>query len=200
VADKRLADLRRRYRLRVKQFRYARGRIHKLRAVIAKRKRQLQGTGGAKALKVGLSVVGRTERNNRAPWLDRWARHYVGSWMVGQPWCGLFCIVCWAHAGKKLPKDTVSTVAIYNRARNGNGYRSVRSSQAKAGDLVVMDFGAGGPPAQHVGLALGPAKGGVIRTVEGNTSPGNGGSQANGGGIYRRTRPLGVVRVIARPL
>lgn len=194
------ARLARDYRSRVKRFRALRTAIHKTRAKIRLRDKQIRAArgGGQTALATALQCVGRTERNNRAPWLDRWARTYVGAWMVGQPWCGLFCIVCWAKAGKRLPKDTVSTVAILNRARRGNGFTAVPASKAKPGDLVVFNF-PGGAPAEHVGLARGPAKGGMIPTVEGNTSPGSGGSQSNGGGIYLRSRPVGAIAVVARP-
>lgn len=168
----------------------------KIRAAIA---RDAQDPG-ERAGKAALKWVGRTERENRAPWLDAWARRYVGEWMVGEPWCGLLCIVAWAHAGVALPKDTVSTVAILNRARRGDRFRLVRPEDARAGDLVVMDFSPAPPEAMHVGLALGPMAGGVIPTVEGNTSPSNGGSQNNGGGVYRRTRPRGVIRCVARPI
>lgn len=145
-------------------------------------------------MKWAASQVGKTENNNRAPWLDEWARKYVGSWMVGQPWCGLFCIVAWAHAGKKLPQGTVFTPNI---CPGGSYGRKVSASSAQPGDLVVMNFGSGG--AKHVGLARGPARGGVIPTIEGNTSPGSGGSQANGGGVWKRSRPLGQVLCVKRP-
>jgi hypothetical protein len=186
---------------RAKAYRAARAQYDAARAKVIKRRRQLRESAdpGAKALSFALSVVGRTEQDNRAPWLDAWARRYVGGWMVGQPWCGLYCIVAWAAAGKALPKDTVSTVAILGRARRGDGFAAVKPEQARAGDLVVMDFSPAPPEAMHVGLARGPLRNGVIPTAEGNTSPGSGGSQNNGGGIYLRTRPRGVVRIVARP-
>lgn len=155
---------------------------------------------GQRAANALLGWVGRTENNNRASWLDAWAMKYVGRWMLGQPWCGLACIVAWSAAGVSLPKDTVSTVAILNRARRGDKFKSISPEQAKPGDLVVMDFSPSPPEAMHVGLALGPMRNGMIPTVEGNTSPGSGGSQNNGGGIYRRSRPRGVVRIVARPI
>jgi hypothetical protein len=155
---------------------------------------------GQRALDAAGQWLGRTERGNRAPWLDSWARQYVGPWMVGQPWCGLLCIVAWASAGVSLPKDTVSTVAILNRARRGDQFTAVSPESARAGDLVVMDFDrAHGPPAMHVGLAKGPMRNGLIPTREGNTSPGSGGSQNDGGGVYDRVRPRNVVVVVARP-
>lgn len=156
--------------------------------------------GSASVMKWAASQVGRTENNNRAPWLDAWARHYVGSWMVGQPWCGLFCIAAWDHGAKKrLPQGTVYTPNIVSWARNGTYFKLVHSSQAKPGDLVVFNFPGGSGVADHVGLARGPARGGVIPTIEGNTSPGSGGSQANGGGVYKRSRPVGTIAAVARP-
>ena len=204
MPDARLADLTRRYRQRVSEYRYARKRIHVLRAAIKRRRAELAakqtGDIGAKAVAHALKSVGAHEdpgRPNRAKWLDAWVAKYHQPWMVGQPYCGLGCIVWWARAGKKLPLDTVSTVAIANRARRGDGFSSVPFDKAKAGDLLVMHFGSGGP--KHVGLARGPMKGGVFSTVEANTSPTNSGSQANGGGVYLRSRPRGLIHTIARP-
>lgn len=181
-------------------LRQIRDSVRNAESALAQIDRQLeaQSNPGQKAVAYLMSVVGRTEHNNRASWLDAWARKYVGSWMLGQPWCGLACIVAYSQAGKSLPKDTVSTVAILNRARAGNFYQAVSPGNARPGDLVVFNF-PGGAPAEHVGLARGPAKNGVIPTVEGNTSPGSGGSQDNGGGIYARTRPVGLIAVVARP-
>jgi cell wall-associated NlpC family hydrolase len=158
---------------------------------------------GERALAAAGQWLGRHETggNNRAPWLDAWARQYIGGWMVGQSWCGLLCVVAWAQAGVALPKDTVSTVAIYNRAHAGNGYRLIAPENARPGDLVVMDFDKSrGPVAMHVGLARGPMRGGMIPTREGNTSPTAGGSQNNGDGIYDKSRPASVVACVARPI
>lgn len=172
-------------------------------AALAKIRRKIKAaetTPGQRALAAAGQWLGRTENNNRAPWLDAWAIKYVGQWMRGQPWCGLLCIAAWAEAGVKLPTDTVSTVAILGRARRGDGFTAVAPEKAKAGDLVVMDFDRSrAPEAMHVGLARGPMVNGVIPTREGNTSPSSGGSQNNGGGVYDRTRPRNVVVVVARP-
>lgn len=201
MPDARLADYRRRLAIRKKQARFVAARINKLKAAIARRKRQLNsGDIGQRAVARALKSVGAHEdpgRPNRAKWLDNWVRKYHQGWMLGQPYCGLGCIVWWARAGKKLPKDTVSTVAIANRARNGNGFTRIPLDKVRAGDLLVMHFGSGGP--KHVGLARGPMKGGVFATVEANTSPTNSGSQANGGGVYTRTRSRGLIHTAARP-
>lgn len=158
-------------------------------------------THGQRAVTAAGQWLGRTEHNNRASWLDSWARQYVGEWMIGQPWCGLLCIVAWASAGVSLPKDTVSTVATLGRARRGDRFHLVDPKKAQAGDLVLMDFDrARGPEAMHVALARGPMVNGLIPTREGNTSPGTGGSQNDGGGVYDRSRPSNVVVAVARPI
>jgi hypothetical protein len=205
MPDKKLADYRQRLATRRKQYHFVVGRIHRLKAAIAKRQKALKaakGTPGERAVAFLLHRAGWHESpagSNDAPFLAHWRTKLKMGWMLGSPWCGFACMAAWLYgAGKHLPADTVSTVAILSRARRGDGFTAVPASKAKPGDLVVFNF-PGGAPAEHVGLARGPAKGGVIPTVEGNTSPGSGGSQANGGGIYVRTRPVGLIAVVARP-
>lgn len=205
MPDAKLADLTRRYRQRVREYRFARKRIHALRAAIAARKKTLataaqRGDKGAEAVRHALKSVGAHEdpgRPNRAAWLDRWVKVYGQSWMLAQPYCGLGVWIWWHRAGKDLPRDTVSTIAIANRARRGDGFTSVSFENARAGDLLVMHFGSGSP--KHVGLARGPMKGGVFQTCEANTSPGYGGSQSDGGGVYLRSRSRGLIHTVARP-
>ncbi|MCU1500600.1 MAG: hypothetical protein JWM47_4553 [Acidimicrobiales bacterium] len=122
-------------------------------------------------------------RPNRASWLDAWAR-LIGEWMVGQPWCGLAVWMAARAAGIKLDPRTMSTVAIRDMAKAGTGgykaWHDVNSGYVpKPGDVPVM--GTGDP--QHTGMVLDSSYQG-----EGNTSPGNGGSQNNGGGLYIRTQ------------
>jgi hypothetical protein len=160
---------------------------------------------GAKATRYLVRHVGRTETaTNDAPFLRGWEEglpHNRLDWMIpGQPWCGFACIAAWYFgAQKELPDGTVYTPNIVNWAKQGVHYKSVPASEAKPGDLVVFNF-PGGEIADHVGLARDRAVNGLIPTVEGNTSSSNGGSQANGGGVYLRQRPVSLVAVVARPL
>lgn len=203
MPDARLADLTRRYRQRVKEYRYARKRIHVLRAAIKRRRAELAKSSdpGAKAVQFLLRRVGWTEKppgSNDAPFLANWRKALNMGWMRGEPWCGFACQAAYHYgAGKTLPADTPSTIAIANRARRGDGFTAVPFDHAKTGDLVVFNFGSGGP--KHVGLAVGPSSGGSIKCVEGNTSSSNSGSQSNGGGIFLRTRPRNFVHTVARP-
>lgn len=202
MADPKLTDYRRRLGIRKRQALFVASRIRKLEAAIRRRKKQLaSGDIGVRAAARAAKSMGAVEKppgSNRAPWLDAWVHKYHDPWMRGQPYCGLGCIVWWARAGKRLPKDTVSTVAIANRARRGDGFRHVEFEEARPGDLIVMHFGSGGP--KHVGLARARPSNGQIATYEANTSPGNAGSQSNGGGCFPRTRSRAMVHTVARPI
>lgn len=68
---------------------------------------------------------------------------------------------------------------------------------ARAGDLVCFDWDDDGE-ADHVGIVEINA-GSYLQTIEFNTSPGSGGSQGNGGGVYRRTRDWDSVTAVIRP-
>lgn len=146
-----------------------------------KRQRE-QRRGPAAAVKFLADRVGWHEdagRPNRAAWLDKWADD-IGSWMRGQPWCGLAVYEASKAAGTELTKETVSTVAIRNHAIAGTGgFKAWHPASATPKLGWVAVYGTGTP--EHTGMSAGGAY-----VYEGNTSPGNGGSQNNGGGLYRR--------------
>jgi peptidoglycan hydrolase-like protein with peptidoglycan-binding domain len=60
------------------------------------------------------------------------------------------------------------------------------------GYVVFFHFSGEHAGANHTGIVVDHDAGG-IHTVEGNTSDGPGGSQVNGGGVYRRYRPWSVI-------
>jgi hypothetical protein len=176
--------------------------IAKLNKTIRRREALLEPSG-VDAVRYLLGYVGKTESpagSNDAPFLAAWRAKIPSlGWMRGQPWCGFACRAAWKFGARRdLPDGVVYTPNIVAWARAGtNGFRGVRPEDAKPGDLVVFDFDGGG--ADHVGLALGPARGGLIPTVEGNTSSSNAGSQSNGGGVFKRSRPVGLIAAVARP-
>lgn len=178
--------------------------LAKLNATIRRRRARLDGGDGADAVRWLLAMAGQTESppgSNDAPFLAEWRRWFPTlAWMRGQPWCGFACIAAWYKgADKRLPDGTVYTPNIVTWAHAGTHFKAIAASQAKPGDLVVFDWSPG-TGADHVALALGPAVNGLIPTIEGNTSATNAGSQSNGGGIFKRSRPVGLVAVVARPL
>lgn len=62
----------------------------------------------------------------------------------------------------------------------------ITTSKPVDGDLVIYDWTMNNDP-DHIGLAY-PSHGSRY-AVEGNTGPGNAGSQSDGGGVYLRQRP-----------
>lgn len=135
--------------------------------------------------------------SNSGPSVTRWQKACAGggSWLYRQPWCGVFCWNMLDHAGvKDLTSRMASVALIEDDARTGRYCYSAWTTNPGAvhkGDLVVL-FGRG----VHVELVL-YVSGGLVHTVGGNTSAGTTGSQSNGGGVYRRARPMSAVRGFA---
>lgn len=104
------------------------------------------------------------------------------------PWCGVWAGAALMAGGVKgIDARIASVYWIELQAKGGNrpfrGWTTDRR-RVRRGDLVVL-FGEG----VHVGVVRRFVPGFVI-TDEGNTSAGQAGSQDNGGGAYRRVRPL----------
>lgn len=170
-----------------------------------KRKTSKPLTPRGKALRWASSHRGRTEQppgSNTDKRKDGIRKAQVdcaggGSWLIGQPWCGVWCFNALQAAGVKGITSRLASVALIEddaKAKRGpfRGW-TTNPSKAQRGDLVVL-FGRG----VHVALLREvDVKRGVIYTDEGNTSSGSAGSQDNGGGSYRRVRPLSAVRGVA---
>lgn len=109
-----------------------------------------------------------------------------GSWLIGQPWCGVRCHDLLKHAGVAGIGSYLASVAlIEDKAKRKQGcFRgwSTKPGDVLRGDLVVL-FGRG----VHVELVR-EVRNGYLITEGGNTSAGAGGSQDNGGGCFRRVR------------
>ncbi len=109
------------------------------------------------------------------------------SWLVGQPWCGVWCWAALRHAGVGSLTPRLASVAfIEDDARAGRGpFRGWTTSRERVlrGDLVVI-----GGRGVHVETVRETRPDGSVITDGGNTSPGRAGSQANGGGAFQRTR------------
>jgi hypothetical protein len=164
-------------------------------------------TGPEAALEWARRWIGRTEQppgSNKAGWgLTEW-QYALGSWLVGQAWCGVFAGTALKNAGVKgITSRVAAVLLILDDALNGrNGFeRAVfrrktghgSVADGRPGDLVGL-FGE----TTHVGMIEKRVAGGY-QTIEGNTSSGSSGSQSNGGGCFRRTRPDSAVVYIVRP-
>ena len=141
---------------------------------------------GADVLAIAAGELGNTElpaNSNRT----RYGKWYG---LDGQPWCMMFVQWCFAQAGEPLPCRTASCSQLLNWYRQFQPER-VSSTGPRRGDVVIYNFG-------HTGI-LERDNGDTVTVIEGNTSPGDGGSPNNGGGVYRRTRKKTQVTAYIRP-
>lgn len=145
-----------------------------------------------KILAQARAEIGYTENGNND---TKYGREYG---MNNQPWCCMF--VWWVFKAVGLSElfygggKTASCTALMNYAKsNGQwvtgGYR--------AGDIILYQFD-NDAYADHVGICESD-DGGAVSCIEGNTSRGETGSQANGDGVYRRVRSKKLVYGAYRP-
>lgn len=122
-----------------------------------------------------------------------------GEWykMNYASWCAMFVTWC-AEGHRSLSFQRAQRYAfcpyVVDDARDGrNGLAVVRASEVRRGDLVLFDWN-NDAWADHIGLVVvGPGEGQSFHTIEGNTSSNMRGPQANGDGVYQRTRYVGNV-------
>lgn len=131
----------------------------------------------------------------------RWYAKLVGDSYFGEsgvPYCAMFVSYCLDWAGFEaagLPGAYVPWIL----SANSDAGRLVANEDAQPGDLVMFDWQNDGV-ADHIGIVEeNHADEGWMQTIEGNTSPGSGGSQSNGGGVYRRARNYSSIIGVARP-
>jgi len=128
-----------------------------------------------------------------------------GKWygLNNNPWCAMFVSWCFDKAGlsKKIaaqnPKGFASCAAGFKWFTDKN--KIIPIGQAQAGDIVFFQFDTDAEP-DHVGIvkwnntALK-----YLQVIEGNTSSGSKGSQANGDGVYLKKRSYSLVMGVVRP-
>ena len=131
----------------------------------------------------------------------RWYAELVGDSYFGEsgiPYCAMFASYCLNWAGIEaagLPGAYVPWIL----SANSDAGRLVANEDAQPGDLVMFDWQGDGV-ADHIGIVEeNHADEGWMQTIEGNTSPGSGGSQSNGCGVYRRARNYNSIIGVARP-
>jgi len=145
------------------------------------------------AVELAVTQIGYTEgANNNTPYGAWYGVNY-------QPWCAIFAT--WAYltnpVGYSPPFVRGVRYAyvpyIVSDATNRKYGLSITSSPVP-GDLVCYDWD--GQDYDHVGMFLDGTTS-SWSAVEGNTSPDSGGSQSNGGGVYRRDRKASQANKVA---
>lgn len=121
---------------------------------------------------------------NRSPYIDQWNRS--AGVPPGSYYCASFVSWCLKEARVRFPKkNTASSRAFIVPGRSYTTQQILLGVyRPKAGDILVWVRQGGG----HIGFVIGWDKA-TGTTIEANTSSGKG-SQANGDGVYRRTRRI----------
>mgnify|MGYP006268620795 CR=1 FL=1 len=113
-----------------------------------------------------------------------------------QPWCATFICAIFKEAGfADLIPNTAAVIAFEAWAIAHKFIVPV--NQAKRGDLLLFDFDGKKIP-EHIGIAIHDYDTATktIQTIEGNTGAVN---QANGDGVYKKTRQAQFIRAAIRP-
>jgi len=118
-------------------------------------------------------------------------RTKYGDWYGsdGVPWCAMFQSWIFAHEGMPEIKFAYTPTFAQHFVDEGRWHES----SPAPGDVVFFNFPDSLDRIQHVGLVVDVEGGGSIVTIEGNTSSGDGGSQDNGDGVYRKVRSSSIV-------
>lgn len=115
-------------------------------------------------------------------------RNKYGRWygMNGVSWCDIF--VSWV--GVQANARNIVGRAAYTPAHADWFRQNNRWGHApRRGAIVFFNFPHDGVDRiQHIGIVESVRRDGRVVTIEGNTSPGTGGSQSNGNGVFRRVR------------
>lgn len=106
----------------------------------------------------------------------------------GQPWCATFLVAIAKRVGLQLPSTSPYTPSMANGFKSDGRW----SVSPAIGAFAFFDFPDSKYRIQHVGVVE-SFDATTVTTIDGNTSSGPGGSEDNGGGVFRRTRPRSYV-------
>lgn len=120
-------------------------------------------------------------------------------------WCAQFVSYCFNinGAGKLVaaqsPKGFLGCTAAVAWFKKWG--RLVPTAKAQPGDIVFMNFVGSKTATDHVGIVYrNDPKAKLLYTIEGNTTnPDGTGDQANGDGVYYKTRPYRLITAVANP-
>lgn len=160
-------------------------------------------TTALKALEIAGREIGysRYDDPNEGTKYGRWYAHrtkspYFGT--TGVPYCAMGVSWVLSAIGASLFGDGMvyAYVPWMERDAKAKG-RAKGFYDIQPGDVLCFDWDDD-EISDHTGFAV-RRQGEYVHTIEFNTSPGAGGSQSNGGGVYRRVRHRSTVRTVIRP-
>lgn len=121
--------------------------------------------------------------------------------MQGQPWCVSFLWSVFNRAGERMAffgGGKTASCSVLLRWYREQGL-VVDKRDIQIGDIPILDF-SGTQDTQHCGLVVDKGKlAGTWYTIEGNTTPGEEGSQDDGGCVALKMRSVRNVVAVCRP-
>lgn len=143
-----------------------------------------------------LAIAGAEEGTMERPPDSNMTKYGESYGWNGQPYCVMFLWWCFKQAGlSELFFGGGKTASCSELMYWAIGSGRWVTDNYRRGDLVIMDFPKNKTKTDHIGIVE-RVEGDILYTIEGNTSPGEIGSQNNGDGVWRRQRNVTKVNVV----
>ena len=146
----------------------------------------------ADVLAVAVREIGTVEQSGNR---QKYGKAYG---MDGVYWCMQFVWWCFQQADKTLFMDGGKTASCGELMRWAQAHGQWVTTGYRPGDVLIYDFPGTAYKTDHCGICE-SASGQYVTAIEGNTSSGISGSQANGDGVYRKRRPKAHIVGAYRP-
>ena len=146
----------------------------------------------ADVLAVAVREIGTVEQSGNR---QKYGKAYG---MDGVYWCMQFVWWCFQQADKTLFMDGGKTASCGELMRWAQAHGQWVTTGYRPGDVLIYDFPGTAYKTDHCGICE-SVSGQYVTAIEGNTSSGISGSQANGDGVYRKRRPKAHIVGAYRP-
>ena len=143
-------------------------------------------------IKVAEKEIGYTEKKNND------TKYGIAYGMNNVYWCMIFVWWCFNQLDKSLfydGKKCASCSQLMNWAKSKGQWVT---KDYQPGDILIFDFPNTSVKTDHTGICV-TANKSKVTSSEGNTSSGTSGSQSNGDGVFKKSRPISVVLGAYRP-
>ena len=143
-------------------------------------------------IKVAEKEIGYTEKKNND------TKYGIAYGMNNVYWCMIFVWWCFNQLDKSLfydGKKCASCSQLMNWAKSKGQWVT---KDYQPGDILIFDFPNTSVKTDHTGICVAANKS-KVTSIEGNTSSGTSGSQSNGDGVFKKSRPISVVLGAYRP-
>lgn len=147
-----------------------------------------------------LSIAKAEAEKGYAEKSDKTTKYGIAAGNPTGHWCCFFVWWIFRQAGASEILYDGKVIGRCTTLMNWFRNRGQEVSTPKAGDIIFFNFNNPNDrsAASHVGI-VSSYIGGKLKTIEGNTSAKNSGSQDNGDGVYEKTRSFDYVVSICRP-